>query len=412
MKWRPHPTAFPFDMIPKSLHRAPDGLAGLPLAMVVVFASSAFVQKHAGVPWLLVYLPVVMAVFGLARYSSMRLPARWSPWLMVAFFLALLAAFLVLYPIEHGKGFGRSSDRDDALNLAVARILDGESPYYPQSDRAGPLSLFPGAILLAMPFSVAGNSAWQNFLWLPVFLALTARLWQNKEAALVWFVTLVGVSPAIQYEFISGGDMLANSIYIPCAALFLLTVCRSPGNPAWLAVAAAAFFGLALTSRPNFVFVLPLVLAGIVSLRGWKGALMLAVVAIATACVLTMPLYLQDPAGFTPLPTGNKLSSLDSVLPHASRWLALATAVATGFGIHDILRRPCCGWIRIWRWCSVVLLVPMVGAVLLQSFSRGQPDFGFLHDRYGLMPMFFAFWGWAGVPLRETPPDMARETNT
>jgi hypothetical protein len=370
----------------------------LPFMMVVVFASSAFVQEHLGVLAIVAHFFLVLAAFMLARKLSVSVPARWTPWLILGLFAGLAAIFFVVYPIEHGRGPGRSSDRDDALNIAVARILDGESPYYPQSDRAGPLSLFPGAILLALPFAVAGNSAWQNFLWLAILLFVTARLWRSREAALFSLAALLSVSPAVQYEFISGGDMLANSIYVPCAALFLLLACSDPDDSIWLRMAAAAFFGLALTSRPNFAFIFPLVMAGVVTRRGWVSAFILGGISVAVACVLTLPIYLRDPMGFTPLPTGNKVAYLDAFLPHASWWLAGVTSVLSIIGGWSILRRPANETLVIWRWCAIILLVPMAGAVLLQSLSEGGLSFMFLHDRYGLMPMIFAFWAWLALP--------------
>ena len=380
----------------------------LPFVLVVVFASSALVQEHVGTFAIAGHFFLVIFALRLARKLSISVPARWTPWLMLALFAGLAIVFFVAYPIEHGQGPGRSSDRDDALNIAVERILDGESPYYPQSDRAGPLSLFPGAILLAMPFAVVGNSAWQNFLWLAVLLLVTARLWRNREAALFSLAALIAVSPALQYEFISGGDMLANSIYVPCAAIFLLLSCSKPQSSLWLRMAAAAFIGLALTSRPNFAFVFPLVLAGLVSRGGWKTAVVPGAVAVGTACLLTLPVYLRDPAGFTPLPTGNKLTYLDSILPHASGWLTAATVLLTACGACDILRRSGSDDTLIWRWSALVLLLPMVGAVALQSLAAGRPDFGFMHDRYGLMPMFFAFWGWGGTSWAGHPANPER----
>lgn len=387
----------------RSIPGRSDWINFLPFALVVAFASSALLQEHLGLWAIGVHLLLILGVFRTAPFIASSLPRRWTPWLILAVLAGLVVLFVVVYPIEHGKGFGRSSDRDDALNVAVERIIDGQSPYYPQSDRAGPLSLFPGAIVMAMPFAVAGNSAWQNLFWLPVFLAVTAFAWRNREAALVWLAALLAVSPAIQYEFISGGDMLANSIYIPCAAMLLLAVCEERRQSKWMLIAAAAFFGLALTSRPNFAFVFPLVMAGVVTRRDGKTALALGGISVLVASFLTFPLYLRDPQGFTPLPTGNKLSNLDAILPHASLWLAGAAALATGFGVVKILRRPAGETAIIWKWCSLVLLVPMAGAVFLRSFSEGRPDFGFMHDRYGLMPMFFAFWGWLPRPIKVLP---------
>lgn len=371
----------------------------LPVALIVSFASSALLQEHFGLWAVGAHLLCVLGVFRLASFIASVYPNAWSRWTNLAFVLGLFALFLTIYPMEHGRGPGRSSDRDDALNLAVARIVDGESPYYPQNDRAGPLSLFPGAVLLAIPFTLAGNSAWQNLFWLPMFLALTSSGWKNPPAATVWVVAIFSVSTAIQYEFISGGDMLANSIYVPVAALLLLLAAANQERPLWGLIAASAFFGLTLTTRPNFAFVFPLVIAGVVLWRGWRMAVLSASLCIGVACLLTLPFYLNDPSGFTPFSAGNKLSLVDEVLPHASHGLIVVTVSAVCVGVWSILRARQPDHGLIWRWCAVVLLIPMIGSVLLFSASTGQADFMFMHDRYGLMPLFFALWGWIG-PLQ------------
>ncbi|RYD49371.1 MAG: hypothetical protein EOP85_01735 [Verrucomicrobiaceae bacterium] len=110
---------------------------------------------------------------------------------------------------------------------------------------------------------------------------------------------------------------------------------------------------------------------------------------------ITVPFYLNDPAGFTPFLSKQKLSVADSRLPITSTLLVGVTALASlTAAIHVLLRRDGDTTTRFFRCCTLVTLTPMVCVVTIATVMKGQPDFSFMQDRFGIMYVFFAFLGW------------------
>ncbi len=142
------------------------------LVLLLAFPSSGFVQKYTGLAGVAAYVGLVAVVLLVIR----RFAAGMAPFLRRRFRLlsgvvlaGLVIGFAIVYPIENRGGLGKSSDRDDGLNLAVTRLAEGRTPYYGSNKRAGPLSVLPGGIALAAPFVALGNSAYQNLFWLAAF---------------------------------------------------------------------------------------------------------------------------------------------------------------------------------------------------------------------------------------------------
>jgi hypothetical protein len=81
--------------------------------------------------------------------------------------------------------------------------------------------------------------------------------------------------------------------------------------------ALAVVLGLALSSRANFAFVFPLVASRLWQTRRPRPAALVSAGIVAVAAAVTVPFFLHDPAGFSPLHTRDKLSNLNAVLPHA-----------------------------------------------------------------------------------------------
>ena len=67
-------------------------------------------------------------------------------------------------------GCGGGSDSDDALNLATRALLHGEYPYRIRTYLGSPATYLPGSLLLAVPFVLLGNAAYQDLFWLAAFL--------------------------------------------------------------------------------------------------------------------------------------------------------------------------------------------------------------------------------------------------
>ena len=194
----------------------------------------------------------------------------------------------------------------------------------------------------------------------------------------VWFTLLA--TPAVMREFVTGGDLIANSVYV---LLFVLGVIRfdasARGGRVWK-VAAALALGVALSSRPNFLFIVPLVFACLVRRESWRSAVDLrrSRARGLRACV-TLPFYLHDTSGFSPLLTEGKFARLNGVLPHSS------TVVLVAAGSPDALsglaadRRGTT--LSVFRNDVLVQGFLMVAVVVLSTIQAGRLDFSFLVTR-------------------------------
>ncbi len=309
--------------------------------------------------------------------------------------IALTVGFIILHPFEDNRGPGKSSDRNEGLELAVRRMTEGKSPYYPARVFPGPLSVLPGSIILSAPFVAVGNSGYQNIFWLAVFLAAMAWRFRDKALALILFIVPLALSPAAQYEFISGGDLITNSIFVGIFALLALESWSNPGKLGWLRWGACILLGLSLASRANFILLVPLFGAALWRITGPRVAIAATSIVILTTLATCLPFYLQDPSGFTPLGSSRKLGIVNDALPWAGTAMIGMTMIAAMAGTIFILigkrDEPVSSF---FRGCAWVTLTPMVCAVLLSSWVHGKLDFGFLHDRFGLMYVFFALLGW------------------
>src|SRR5690349_5723779 len=103
----------------------------LVLAALISFASSGLVHKYAGMAGVLAHLAVVTGVLFAVRRASGWISGFCERHFKVLAGLAcvvLAAGFVVTHPMEDSRGPGKSSDRDEGLNLAVTRLLHGETP--------------------------------------------------------------------------------------------------------------------------------------------------------------------------------------------------------------------------------------------------------------------------------------------
>lgn len=378
------------------------------LALLLALPSTGFIQKYTGLAGVAGYVTLVaLALFLTGRFGACFAPGlrRYYRHLSVLSLAALAIGFAILHPIEDAKGLGKSSDRDDGLNLAVTRMVNGKSPYYPSDKFAGPLSVLPGSVVLAAPFVALGDSGYQNWFWLAAFLYVTCRYFKDKAVAIVMLVGPILLSPAALYEYVSGGDMLANGIYVALFFLLTLKSWSAPDAPGWSKWSTCVMLGIGLASRSNFLLLIPLFTAALWRMAGLRQATVATVCVLLVAAAITIPIYLHDPAGFTPLLAKHKMAIVDQVLPWASKAMIGTTALFGVLAAWAMLRCSSADVIRtFFRWCTLVTLLPMVLAVSLFSGVNGHLDFGFMRDRFGLMYVFFALLGWGGRLLTTSPP--------
>lgn len=402
-------------MNPPLQARARNAAGVIPLALFLAFCSAGLVQKFGGTGGLLAYTAAVAAACVVARCCqplARRLIAVRFRAATAACVILLGVSYVISHPLEDGKGPGRSSDRDEGLELAVGRMLNGENPYYPQNPVAGPLSLLPGAILLATPFVCAGSVGLQNVFWLGAFLVACRRRFADPALALTLTVLPLAISPSCLYEFVSGGDLIANGIYVTLALMAAGDVWSRPVVSRLPAAASLLFLATALASRANFILLLPVFGAFVWSQRGLPRAIAACATTLALSAAIVLPFYAVDPAAFTPLMSRDKLSFADKTLPWAGPALMALTVCAASTAAIMVLRErrerrepdATGDWLR---GCALVTLTPMVGAVLIASVLRGAPDFSFLHARFGLMYLFTVLVGWGAALSPAAAPGAA-----
>lgn len=360
----------------------------LPLALVLGFPSLGIVGRWFGVPLALAYLLLLPVLLWWGhRIFWPRLVARLrgarAHYFVGAAMLALALIFAVIYPIADGAADG-GSDRDSALNLAVIALADGRYPYHARTNLGNPISPLPGALLLAAPFVALGNSAYQNFLWLGLLYLAWRRYTDDSHHALrLWLLPLTA-SPVVLHEFLTGGDFLANSIYIWLFTFAFVAIVSAPKSPRWQRVATALLWGLALASRFNFFTIIPIVLAALWQRAGARRALGYSALGLLTTTTLTLPFYLADPTHFTPLLTANKLAQLSPYLPYAGAVIPLATLL---FALL-LTTRPLASDRVLNGAIAAVLTFPILLAFLITTAA--ETTLNTYYPSFALAPLFFA----------------------
>lgn len=378
----------------------------LPVAggFILGFASLGTVQKYAGTAAAFVYLlAVVIAVpvvlqLGAPLFARL-VSERAARVLAAATILALIAVFFIVYPHanDHASAMAGGSDRDEDANLATNQLIRLHFPYHVTTYLGNHITHLPGSLILAIPFVLIGNSAFQNMVWLPaLFAGLRIRTGSLSRALFFCWLLLIA-SPAVLREYVTGGDLIANGIYVLLATLGVLWASKRGG---WVSIVAAVSLGLMLSSRANYVLVLPLLASALFQSAGVRRAVTDTAVAFGVFLAVTLPFYLYDRAGFTPFHAADKLSQFDSVLPHARAVILVLAAVLT-LGLSLTRMRTDGG--ALARNAAIVQAFILVFAVALDSAAAGHATFFFLVSGYGLNAVFFALYALAARTAGEQP---------
>jgi hypothetical protein len=351
----------------------------------VLFPSLGIVQKFLGTRAAIAYAIVGCVASGVAgwRSASLRAPLndvdpRWSRSFSLLSLIAAAALFVIVFPMANSGSLssgvrGGGSDRDEALQVGGEALLAREFPYYRATHLGNPISQMPGSLLVALPFAAVGHAALQNVVWLPVFWLAVRRRVGSPSTALLIVLTLFGACPAVAHDFLTGGDLVTNSIIILVASLWLIAEVDHRA-PAWRVAVAAAVLGLALSSRASFWLMLPVLHAALARRGGLARSTGALVVATVACAAVTAPFFLYDPAGFTPLTSQNRFAVFGETFPRLPILGPLVCA-ACSVGL---------AWLAGVRRVSGVLmasgttmLLPSVTMVLLASARDGLLNFYF-----------------------------------
>jgi hypothetical protein len=380
---------------------------GAVFAGFLLFPSLGLVQKYLGLKAVCVYCALgTWLLIDLARRAQavrslvLATDRRWLLWAMAATYVALTVAFAVLYPLSNSallstQGVaGGGSDRDESLNLGVAELLAGRYPYYRTTQLDNHVTQMPGSLLLAVPFYLLGNGAWQNFFWLVVFLLLLRSLFGDGRLALTFLWLLLLASPAVLHDFVTGGDLTANSVSILAPLVLLWKWAPDASTATWKKVTAALFAGVAFSSRASYLLLLPLLFAALAHRAGVRRALGYLGLLGLSFLTVTLPFYGYDPDGFAPLRLHNKFAFFDYALPGSG---FLFPALSLGFALL-LAGLPGNRRLSIWLiHCGLVQVLPVLcGTALATAYARW-PNFRW-YSSYGLVGLVFGALG-AGLHL-------------
>lgn len=369
----------------------------LAVTFILLFSlpSTALIQRYFGLVGVFSYiLLIALGLLFLLRFKSQISSFVSKFYFAILIFVIGLgiACFWILYPLETAGLLGRGSDRDEALNIAFWEFIQGRYPYFATTHLGGKITPLPGAVFVASPFILLGNSAYQNLFWLGIFLILTGIYLESHISAIVMFIFLSVLSPAFQYEYISGGDLIANSIYVLTAIFLQIKTLSSHSLIA--KIGTSLFTGIALASRINFLTLLPLLLVLFWRSAGGRTNLNSLSVSVLTFLSIVLPFYLILPKTFPPFFAGNKLSEFNVFIPFASTGIIVLTLLTSVLLSLQLTKVSKANLLRSFMiYCAMVQALPMVCGVLLMSILNQQLDFSFLYHRHGLMFLFFALWG-------------------
>ena len=361
-------------------------LIGFILSLLI--PSTAVVQKYLGLNGVAAYLVIASLIMYLGyKYVLSKIIQFMTDkrllWLVVVAFLVLLVLFIILYPIANSGLLGSGSDRDEALNIATSELLKGHYPYYLKTYFGNPITPMPGSLFLAVPFVLIGNSAYQNLFWFFLFLYTLNYLFNNKQHGVSVLFVILALAPCVMLEYVTGGDLLANSIYVFVFIVWAVIIISKNEKSIWKKILIAVLLGLSLSSRSNFILLLPLVFSAYVKNNGWKSAIVYLAISGFTFLLLTVPFYLYDPQGFSPLHTINKLNQFQDILPKAGLIVPLVSGIiglilsfSQNTKISTLLIN-----------CTIVLAIPVLIGIVLQSIMFHTLDFSFAG--YGLPFVFF-----------------------
>ena len=307
------------------------------------------------------------------------------------FFLALSAAFFMIYPAIDTAGFrlfGRqfgACDCDDAINQSIANILAGKYPYYETTFLGGRISPMPGVFLLASPFYFTGCSAFQNIFWLAVFIIGLGRYLRSVTASLLVAIFVLFLSPNVTYQALQGADYLANTAYVLTFSALLFESARRKSRFGWSAL-WAVMLGIGLSSRANFMFAAVLLYAAMLKNFGLKKSTLLMFFAGVSWCATTLPFLLYDPAHFTPLGSVRKLGNIPPWVASACVAVGLLLTLALAMRYKKKAPTLVC-FCRDVFWVQVYFV-----AIRTLNVSIARNTF-FIDETY--FGMFFSLFGFA-----------------
>ncbi len=394
------------DMKPLSV--PPAAFAGLSAA--ILFPSLSLFRRlprfyPAAYLVLAVALLYVLIKFGYPWYFA-RVRKKHADRLALAIVVVLLAAFVLVYPKVDTGGFSLLSwqvgaaDTDNGLQTAVGELVKGRYPYGRPIFSGQPISQLPGALLLAAPFYLLGAAPAQNVFWLLVFFLVARRLFGDGRPALFLLVLPLGLSPIFLVHVLTGVDLIANSLFVLTFSWLVIDAARR-GAGGFKTGLYAVLLGIGLSSRINFILLTPLVFFALVKSSGTRKAVRTCALTGLSFLAVTLPFYLLNPPGFSPLYTLHTLRFQGFFAN--GHLLVPFLALALSFGLA--LRRDNSRTSVFLAGGALIQAVVVLGAVaasLLQAEAY-YFSYAFYLSSYGVFASFFGLLA-AGLRIFDPPP--------
>lgn len=380
-------------------------LGVLGLAIFLLVTSFDSVLKYFGVKGLVLYFVIGTGLL-LLGYRFL-IPAfhnsiseKYAIYLAVLAFLFLISLVAYVYPIANSGRFGGGGDIDDAMIIGATEIIHGHYPYYKQTYLGGLLSPMPGTILLSVPFVFLNLLPYQNIFWLSaLFLAVRSNL-KSGVYALSLLLTILLFSPTFYQVLVTGSDHISNSIYVIIGMWFMVRAVTDPASSIWQRLWPTVLLGVGLSSRSNFLLLMPLLFSVLAQNAGWKDALKYVALALAVFLTVTGPFWIYDPAGFSPLVVQSiKINSFESILPY-SGIIIPATAVTLSLALSWMKMGKDCA--VFFRNAAIVQLFVLLFTSILFAVKSGEFTLFMGTAGYGLFTLFFGVLGiWITLNKRD-----------
>ncbi|MCH8309062.1 MAG: hypothetical protein IIB17_01035 [Chloroflexi bacterium] len=199
-------------------------------------------------------------------------------------------------------------------------------------------------------------------------------------------------------------DYFTNATYLLVFIWLSTNTIVNPQAPIWQKVVAASLLGLALASRLNFFFVVPVLFSFFVQAIGWKMAIRYTGLFILVSGSIIAPFYIFDPDAYAPLLNARgKLTVIESILP----WPAIIVSVLTAL-LTIILAawRMEANGVTLFKQIAIIQYfgVVVIGALLMlakhtwQFNVNHQFDYGALALPFGAFALVASLdWGFTQV---------------
>lgn len=354
----------------------PDRLASGMLTIVpLLLPSLGLVYHYVGLVGMLSYAilgPVLMLVGFRHIGRIISVGSKLSSKDVILFGLiavALLILFIALNPMARVN-----NDRGEALNIAASELIRLRFPYSSKTHLGNRITPLPGGVLLALPFRLWGDVAYMNWFWLTVWFALLAHSYRRTTLASLVLMGTVVASPSIIHEFVTGGDLFANSVAVAACVVLIDSLSRRECYGRLLSAEMVLFavgllFGLVLSWRANFLALLPLVTITLWRKQVRKQAIALAAGSSLGFLLVTLPFVIwKGLDAFAPLHAYHKVGAFDDVVPHLGIIVLMvmgASAVLLGSCSRDPYSTD-----RLLQNCAIVQMVPIVFMVVAPVIER------------------------------------------